>query len=88
MGDVLLSVDLVVTLDPALAGESDPPHGVGVVTMTGLNLAEIVVVIILNSPVNFVVGDVGVVHVLLSVRLAVNIGGGNSDESEENDCDL
>jgi hypothetical protein len=87
---MLLSVDLVVTLDPALAGESNPPHGVSVVAITALGLAEIVVVLILDSPVELVVGHVGVVDVLAvtSVRLAVSISGSGGDESKENDSDL
>ena len=91
MCNVLLSMDLVSALDVrALAGESDPPHGVSVVTITALGLAEIVVVLILDSPVEFVVGHVGVVDVLAisSVRFSVNIGRGGGNQSEENDSDL
>jgi len=89
VGDADLSVDNIVTLDVGgLAGESDAPVGLGVILAAGLSLRIIVVVIILNSPVNVVVRNVGVVNGLLSVRFAVNIGGGNSDEGEENDSDL
>ena len=79
-----LSVDNIVTLDRALAGEGDAPVSLGVIVFAGLGLGIIVVVIILNSPVNVVVRNVGVIDVLLAVR----IGGGNSDEGEENDSDL
>jgi len=88
VGDVDLSVDNIVTLDRALAGEGNAPVGLGVVTAAGLSLGVIVVVIIHNSPVNVVVRDVGVIDGLLGVALAVNIGGGNSDEGEENNGDL
>ena len=86
----LLSVDLVITLDVrALAGESDPPLGVGVVTVAGLLLAIVVVGLsILNGPIEVVVRDVGVIHVLLSVSLFVSLSGSDGDQSEENDSDL
>ena len=86
MRDAHLSVDLVVTLDVAtLSGENDAPVGLGLVLAAGLGLSVIVVVhVILDSPVNVVVRNVRVIDVLLAVR----IGGGNSDEGEENDSDL
>jgi len=85
---VLLSVDLVITLDVrALAGESDPPLGIGVVTVAGLLLAIVVVVLILDSPVEVVVRNVGVIHVLFTVGL-VRVGGDDGDQGEENDSDL
>jgi len=87
---VLLSMDLVSALDVrALAGESDPPLGVSVVTVTGLLLAIVVVGLsILNGPIEVVVRDVGVIHVLLSVSLFVSLSGSDGDQSEENDSDL
>ena len=89
MGDVLLSVDLVIALDVrALAGESDPPVSLGVVTVAGLLLAVVVVVLILDSPVEVVVRDVGVIHVLPSVAPAVGISGGDGNQSEKNNSDL
>ena len=90
VGNVLLSVDLVSALDVrALAGESDPPLGIGVVTVTGLLLTIVVVGLgILNSPVEVVVRGVGVIHVLLSVSLSVSLSGSNGDQSEKNDSDL
>jgi len=89
MRDTHLSVDLVVTLDvAALAGENNAPVGLGLVLVADLSLSVIVVVIILDSPVNVVVRNVRVVDGLLAVRLAVRVGGGNSDEGEENDSDL
>ena len=88
LGDAHLGVDNIVTLDPALAGEGNAPVGLGVVTAAGLSLGVVVVVIIHDSPVNVVVRDVGVIDGLLGVALAVNIGGGNSDEGEENNGDL
>ena len=90
MGNVLLSVDLISALDVrTLAGESDPPLGVGVVTVAGLLLAVVVVGLsILNGPVEVVVRDVRVINVLLSVSLSVSLSGGDGDQSEENDSDL
>jgi len=88
VGDAHLSVDNIVTFDPALAGEGNAPVGLGVVTAAGLSLGVVVVVVIHDSPVNVVVRDVGVIDGLLGVALAVNIGGSNSDEGEENDGDL
>jgi len=89
MRDTHLSVDSIVTLDvAALSGENDAPVGLGLILVSHLGLSVIVVVIILNSPVNIVVRDVGVIDGLLAVRLAVRVGGGNSDEGEENDSDL
>ena len=88
MRDVLLSVDLVIALDVgALAGESDPPVSLGVVTVAGLLLAVVVVVLILDSPVEVVVRNVGVIHVLLAVGI-VRVGGDDGDQGEENDSDL
>ena len=88
VGNVLLSVDLISALDVrALAGESDPPLGVGVVTVAGLLLAIVVVVLILDSPVEVVVRNVGVIHVLLAVGL-VRVGGDDGSEGKENDGDL
>ena len=88
VGDAHLSVDNIVTLDPALAGEGNAPVGLGVVTAAGLSLGVVVVVIILNSPVNVVVRDVGVIDGLTAVRVAVRGGGGGGDEGEENNGDL
>ena len=88
MGNAGLSVDNIVALDHALSGEGDAPVSLGVVTAAGLSLGVIVVVIIHDSPVNVVVRNVGVIDGLLGVALAVNIGGGNSDEGEENNGDL
>ena len=86
---VVFSIDNIVTLDVAvLARERNAPVGLGVVTATGLSLDVIVVVVIHDSPVNVVVRDVGVIDGLLGVVLAVNIGGGNSEEGEENNGDL
>ena len=59
MGDAGLSVDNIITLDGALAGEGDAPGRLGVVSAAGLSLGVIVVVIVLNSPVNVVVRNVG-----------------------------
>jgi len=86
--DAGLSVDNIVTLDGALAGEGDAPVSLGVVSAAGLSLGVVVVVIILNSPVNVVVRDVGVIDGLLAVRVAVRGGGGSGDEGEENNGDL
>jgi len=86
--DMLLSVDLVIALDVrALAGEGDPPVSLGVVTIAGLLLAVVVVILILDSPVEVVVRNVGVIHVLLAVGL-VRVGGDDGDQGEENDSDL
>ena len=83
-----MGIDEIVTLDHALAGEGNAPVSLGVVTAAGLSLGVIVVVIILNSPVNVVVRDVGVIDGLTAVRVAVRGGGGGGDEGEENNCDL
>jgi len=57
-----VGIDEIVTLDvAALAGESDAPVSLGVVTVAGLSLGVVVVVVILNSPVNGVVGNVGLI---------------------------
>jgi len=88
VGDASLSVDNIVALDHALAGEGDAPVSLGVVTAAGLSLGIIVVVIILNSPVNVVVRDVGVIDGLAAVRVAVRGGGSGGDEGEENNGDL
>jgi len=95
MGDMHLGVDQVIALDVGIAGEGDPPVGLGVVVFTLLLLAVVelltVIVLILDLPVGIVVRDVGVVDVLLavtSIRLFVSVSGGNSGEKEENDCDL
>ena len=88
MGDAGLSVDNIVALDGALAGEGNAPVSLGVVTAAGLGLGIVVVVIILNSPVNVVVRDVGVIDGLTAVRVAVRGGGGGGDEGEENNGDL
>ena len=86
--DVLLSVDLVIALDMrALAGEGNPPVSLSIVTVAGLLLAVVVVVLILDSPVEVVVRNVGVIHVLLAVGL-VRVGGDDGSEGKENDGDL
>jgi len=88
VGDVLLGVDLVIALDVrTLAGEGNPPVSLSVVTVAGLLLAVVVVVLILDSPVEVVVRNVGVIHVLLAVGL-VRVGGDDGSEGKENDGDL
>lgn len=52
---VNVSVDVVVGFDVALAGEHDPPVAPGVITIAGLVLAVVVVIVVLNSPVELVV---------------------------------
>jgi len=86
MGHAHLSVDNIVTLDVALAGQGNAPVGLGVITAAGLGLGIVVVVIILNSPVNVVIRDVGVIDVL-AVGL-VRVGGGDGSEGKENNGDL
>jgi len=83
-----VGIDEIVALDHALAGKGDAPGGLGVVTAAGLSLGVVVVVIILNSPVNVVVRDVRVIDGLLAVRVAVRGSGGDSDEGKENNGDL
>ena len=83
-----MGIDEIVTLDHALAGKGHAPGGLGVVTAAGLSLGIVVVVIILNSPVNVVVRDVGVIDGLTAVRVAVRGSGGGGDEGEENNGDL
>jgi len=84
VGDAHLSIDNIVALDGALAGEGDAPVSLGVIVFAGLGLGIVVVVVILNSPVNVVVRDVRVINGLLAIRF----GSGDSDEGEENDGDL
>jgi len=83
-----LGVDGLVPLDVSVAGQSDPPIGLGVVVLALLRLAVVqhfaVIVLIPNLPVEVVVRDVRVVDVLLAVR----VGGGDSGESNENQCNL
>jgi len=92
VGNAGLSVDNIVALDHALSGEGDAPVSLGVVTAAGLSLGVIVVVIILNGPVNVVVRDVGVIDGLAAVRVAVRVAvrgsGGGGDEGEKNNGDL
>ena len=84
VGDVHLGVDDIVALDVALAGQGNSPVGLGVVVLADLLLAKVVVIIVLNHPVDAVVRDVGVIDVLPAVR----VSGGNGGEGEENDSDL
>jgi len=58
VGDAGVGIDEIITLDvAALAGESNAPVSLGVVTVAGLILSVAVVVVILNSPVDGVVGS-------------------------------
>jgi len=96
---VLLSVDLVVTLDVGLAGELGPPGGLSVVLAAGLLLAvtenlsvafvlavaAVALALTERLPLDVVVRNVRVVDGLLSVAV---FGGGNSGKSQKNDSDL
>ena len=52
---VNVGVNIVVGLDMAFAREHDPPVAPGVITIAGFVLAVIIVIVILNSPVELVV---------------------------------
>lgn len=52
---VNVGVNIVVGLDVALTRKHDPPVAPGVITIAGLVLAVIVVIVILDSPVELVV---------------------------------
>ena len=65
-----MGIDEIVTLDvAALAGESDTPGSLGVVTVAGLCQGIVVVVIILNSPVNGVVRNVGLIWIKFQLNI-------------------
>ena len=93
--DVLLGVDLVVTLDVGLAGKLGPPGGLSVVLAAGLLLAitknlsvavtavSVALALTKRLPLDVVVRDVGPVDGLLAV-----IGGGEGGKSQKNDSDL
>jgi len=70
VGNAGVGIDEIVTLDHALAGESDAPVGLGVVAVAGLSLGIVVVVIILNSPVNGVMGNVGLILEEISFKFS------------------
>ena len=54
-----LSVDDIVPLDVRVAGESDPPVGLDVTAIAGLDLAVVIVVVILHDPIEFIVRNMG-----------------------------
>lgn len=55
-----MCVDVIVALDHAsLSGQSNPPVGLGVILLADFVLTVIVVIFILNLPVELVVRNVG-----------------------------
>ena len=84
----LLGVDVLVesSLDVA-AGEVALHFAEKHILAAGFSLAIVVVVIIFYFPVEVVVRNVGVIHVLFTVGL-VRVGGDDGDQGEENDSDL
>ena len=78
MRNAHLSNDSIITLDVAtLSRENNMPIRLGLVLVADLSLSVIVAVLVaLDSLVNLVVRNVGVIDGLLAVR----VGGGNSHE--------
>jgi len=55
-----LSDDDIVPLDVGVAGGSDPPVGLGVVVLMGLNLTVVYVIfVVLHLPIHVVVWGMG-----------------------------
>ena len=88
-----MAVDYIITGNVAVAREFDIPARPGVVSKPGLSLAVIVdlaiVISIFDGPVELVMRDVGMIHVMLTVTVARPAvvwvsGGGNGDQSNAN----
>jgi len=67
-----LRVDDIAPLDVGVAGESDPPIGLGVVVLTGLNLTVVYVIfVVLHLPIRVIVWDMGLFFTLKNRILAL-----------------
>lgn len=88
-----MAVDYIIPGNVAVAREFDIPACPSVVSKPGLSLAVIVdvaiVISIFDGPVELVMRDVGIIHVMVTVTVARPAvvwvgGGGNSDQSDAN----
>ena len=66
LGKAHLSVDQIVTLDHALAGKGDTNVVLGGISLTVFGHGVAVVVVIFNSPVNGIVGHMGLCNIYIN----------------------